>query len=87
MTMDNSFDEERNAINKLLQEIKKINHEIGFYVHHYYINSYYIIIKLTNGYLKISKRLLDNALISIDAQINAAHLKRAIQSFVKVNLI
>lgn len=52
-------DSEKTQLLNLLIEIRKLRKDIGGYIEHYYHNENTIVIKLTNGILKIKEYLLD----------------------------
>ncbi len=80
---DLSSDPEKVAIILLIQKIKVFNHELGAYIEHYSYTEQDIIIKLTNGYLKIKEYLVDEVARN-NNDFTLPELEKSSKTFVKL---
>ncbi len=74
-------DSEKTQLLHLLAEMKKLRKDLGGYIEHYYHTEDTIVIKLTNGTLKIKEQFL-NKYFSVDATPSDKDLAQLVQSFV-----
>ena len=80
---DLSSDPEKVAIMLLIQKIKVFNPAIGAYIEHYSYTEQDIIIKLTNGYLKIKEYLI-NEVARNNNDFTLPELEKYSKTFVKL---
>jgi hypothetical protein len=75
-------DLEKIAIILLLQKIKIFQPEIGSYIDHFPYNEQDIVIKLTNGYLKVKEYLGDSIDLN-NNDISLLELEKFSKTFIK----
>ncbi len=80
---DLNSDPEKVAIILLIQKIKVFNPEIGAYIEHFPYTEQDIIIKLTNGFLKIKEYLIDEVARQ-NNDFSLVELEKSAKTFVKL---
>lgn len=76
-------DPEKVAIILLIQKIKFFNPQMGAYIEHFSCTNQDIIIKLTNGFLKI-KQYLVNEGVPQNNEFSVLELEKVAKKFVKI---
>ena len=75
-------DKEKLAIILLVKKIKVFESQIGAYIEHYPITEQDIVIKLTNGYVKIQEYLVDSVARN-NSDISISELEKSAKTFTK----
>lgn len=78
-------DPEKIAIILLVQKIKIYQPEIGAYIEHFPYSEQDIIIKLTNGFLKVKEYLVDSVARN-NNDISLVELEKSAKTFIKTQL-
>ena len=79
-------DSEQTQLLNMLAEMRTLRKDIGGYIEHYYHNEDTIIIKLTNGILKIKERFLEQYVKTPD-ELTESALKNLADGFVVSTLM
>jgi len=79
-------DSEKVRLFNLLAEIRKLRTDLGGYIEHFYFNEETIIIKLTNGILKIQEAFLEKHL-SENGELSENEIKHLADSFTNSTII
>nr|WP_294898964.1 hypothetical protein [uncultured Pedobacter sp.] len=74
-------DSEKIQLLKLLAEMQNLRKDMGAYIEHYYHDEDTIIVKLTNGILKIKEAFMEQY-PNADAKLNAPEIKKLAEGFV-----
>lgn len=70
---------------ELIKKVKELHKDFGGYIEHFYYNDETIIVKLTNGFIKISETILEQHKLGIEA-VSEAELKKIGNTFLKTLL-
>ena len=78
-------DPEKLAIILLVQKIKVYEPQLGAYIEHFPYSEQDIIIKLTNGFLKVKEYLIDSVARN-NNDISLVELEKCAKTFIKTQL-
>ncbi|HET8827695.1 MAG TPA: hypothetical protein VFM79_00055 [Pelobium sp.] len=79
-------DSEKVQLLNLLAELKKQRKEMGGYIEHFYSDEKTIMVKLTNGILKIDEQLLQPS-TNNDTEAVIKELKKLAEGFVVATIV
>jgi len=79
-------DSEKIQLMYLLTELRKTRKDMGGYIEHYYHNEDTIILKLTNGILKIKEKFLEQYSPE-NSEISDTDLKKMAEGFVVSTIV
>jgi hypothetical protein len=82
---DTNADAQRSDLVFLLKEVKLISPLIGSYIEHFHFTDNVIIVKLTNGFIKVEEKLLEK-FHTRNELLNALELKKIGDTFEKTLL-
>ncbi len=80
LTPNSQKDAQTNALLEILACIKSLEPKLGAYIEHFYDKDDTIIMKLTNGTLKIKEPLLEKQLS--EAELSESELNKIAKTFV-----
>lgn len=80
---DLNTDPEKVAIILLIKKIKQLTPIIGAYIEHFAYSEHDIIIKLTNGFLKVKAHLIDEVVLK-NNEVSLLELEKASKTFVTI---
>lgn len=79
-------DSEKVQLLNLLAELKKKRKDMGAYIEHFYSDEKTIMVKLTNGILKINEQLLEQS-ANNDKEVMVKELKKLAEGFVVATIV
>lgn len=79
-------DSEKVQLVYLLKEIRKLRKDVGAYIEHFYHDENTIIIKLTNGILKVQEAFLEKH-FSENGELTEKEIKQLADSFTNSTII
>lgn len=85
LTSHLNSDTQKAVIINLVNKLKKQQTDLGGYIEHFYYNERIIIVKLTNGFIKINELLIEKYHTEADA-ITENELLKICNTFVKTQL-
>lgn len=86
LSPDYHNDSEKVLLTYLLAEIRKVRNDVGGYIEHFYHDEETIIIKLTNGILKIQEAFLEKH-FSANGDLTEKEIKQLADSFTNSTII
>ncbi|WP_026063220.1 hypothetical protein [Pedobacter arcticus] len=86
LTPNQHNDSEKTRLLSLLSEVRKLQKDMGGYIEHYYHTEDTIIIKLTNGVLKIKEAFIEQY-PNADTKLDIPEIKRLAESFIVSTIV
>jgi hypothetical protein len=86
LTPNHHNDSEKIQLLYLLSEMRKLRKDMGGYIEHYYHNEDTIVVKLTNGILKIEEKFLEQY-STANTEISDNELQKLANGFVVSTIV
>ncbi|MFC5285221.1 hypothetical protein [Pedobacter alpinus] len=75
----------KNDLTELIKKVKTLHKDLGGYIEHFYYNDQIIIVKLTNGIIKINETVLEKHQTDVES-VSDEELKKIGSTFIKTLL-